>query len=370
MSVVNKMLRDLEARENGQQVSANYIHSTNKHWLYLIFAFVLLVMTIVSTFYVLKVFELTNDEESQPSLGPQQDTFNRQKGDEIAQLVKPPVDAEYVTRLKTIDQTPTTKVQVEESRQPNAEDTRLVETELAETKLLETKLTETMLAKTELEKTKGQPAAQKNIQAKSSPYFSVSPSNGANQRLSLLRAQAHIAAQQQDDARVIDLLSQILALSPNENRTRKQLSALLYSKKRLNEAQGVLLEGLKLSPEDTDLRLMLSRILFKSGDHAKAFKLLNQHPRANSASDEFISFRAALAEKIGNYKSAQNDYYILLKRNPNDAKWWLGLGVSQDKQKLAEQAINSYQQAKSLKQLPKAVESFVVERIQLLARQS
>ena len=138
----------------------------------------------------------------------------------------------------------------------------------------------------------------------------------------------------------------------------------------IGDAKNVLSIGIEQSPTDSSMRLMLSRIFYRLGELDQAFTVLAEHPYSALANDELVSFRAALAEKTGNYVIAQEDYLLLVQRNPNDAKWWLGLGVSQDKQKLSEQAISSYQQAQSLNQLPQQVDTFVAQRIQLLARRS
>jgi len=56
-------------------------------------------------------------------------------------------------------------------------------------------------------------------------------------------------------------------------------------------------------------------------------------------------------------------------RETNNDKWGIGLGVSQDKLRQSKQALESYRQAKELKQLPTQVDTFVDERIAVLARQ-
>ena len=198
----------------------------------------------------------------------------------------------------------------------------------------------------------------------------MKPSDGAKSRLSQLRSEAFLASQRQDDLEVIRLLKQILALDESETRTRKQLAALLFSKAKFQDARAILIAGLKQSPADSSMRLMLARIYYKEQSKQQAFEVLVSHPKNAQANDEMLSFRAALAEQVGEYAIAQHDYNVLVTRNPLDAKWWLGLGVAQDKQQLTQQAIGSYQQAQQLKQLPSQVESFLQQRLTLLARRS
>lgn len=200
--------------------------------------------------------------------------------------------------------------------------------------------------------------------------INISTSDGPPTKLSSLRARAHAALQKNDDALLTRLLNEILLIAPLEMQTRKKLASLLFSTNQLSEAQQILSKGIEQSPADSSLRLMLSRLFFKLGDNQNAFAVLSEHPYSSLANDELISFRAALAEKIGQYPLAQQDYQMLVQRNPNNAKWWLGLGVSQDKQQLNTQAVTSYQHAQSLQQLPEQVDSFMATRIQLLSRSS
>jgi MSHA biogenesis protein MshN len=214
---------------------------------------------------------------------------------------------------------------------------------------------------------------QVNLSSQKPPVsqtFKVKASDGAKSTLSHLRAQAHLASKRGDDVGVIENLQAIIRLTPEDLRTRKQLAALLFSKNKLQSAKKELLKAIVQAPADSSIRLMLARVHFKSGDDQLALSVLVAHPSNSLANDELLSFRAALAEKVGEYAVSQQDYQLLVQRNPSEAKWWLGLGVSQDKQMLINQALTSYEQAQSLKQLPQQVDSFVQQRIALLTERS
>ncbi len=332
MSVVNKMLRDLESREHRPINEANYIPSKSPLGLWLM---LIVVSTVIAFIASYSVFYVNNDTQT-PGRHESSETFKIQRGDQYAlanqnDAIKPP-PAQAIQTVNPVTPLPL-----------NAN--TLIEDKVAFLAMPK----EAVLGQTE---------------------FNVTPSDGAKSLLSNLRAKAHFASQQNDEEQVIAILHEILLIAPQEMRTRKQLAALLFSKEHLASAQQVLLSGIKYAPADSSLRLMLSRIFFKTGDNQQAFSILASHPYSTLANDELVSFRAALAENIGEYSQAQKDYEILVQRNPKEAKWWLGLGVSQDKQKMNEQAISAYQQAQALNQLPQQVDIFVKQRIQFLSRRS
>jgi MSHA biogenesis protein MshN len=213
-------------------------------------------------------------------------------------------------------------------------------------------------------------ATELEVQDEAQGEFSIAPSNGAKVELSSLREQARLALADDDQASAVRALRAIVNNYPEDLRAPKQLASLLFSQQRFNEAAQVLENALEGLPADSSLRMMLSRIAFKTGDIQSAYDTLAAHPFERLADIELLSFRAALAERLQHYEHANQDYSLLVGREPRNARWWLGLGVSQDKLAQNAAAIKSYQQAKDLNQLPSQVREFLQERIEILARQS
>jgi hypothetical protein len=359
MSVVNKMLRDLDNRDYTKNLnvkSANYItpNSSKSLWG---------AIGCLSFFCVLAASYSVYLVNQAPTVAPVQqipEIFNVEKGDQYAQPVNTPATPKKLSEL-VLNEPQNTQLSM---RQPDNVSVFIPNTTLKPIQNIAPQLI------TSLPLTRASKNSTNESTVVLASRLSVAPSDGSKGELSTLRAKAHMASEQKNDAEVVRLLEKILLIAPLELRTRKQLATLLFSTNQLIKAQLILAQGIIHTPADSSLRLMQSRIFFKLGDNKSAFTVLSEHPYSALANDELVSFRAALAEKIGKYGNAQQDYQILVQRNPTDAKWWLGLGVSQDKQKLNKQAINSYQQAQSLNQLPQQVDSFLAERIHLLTRAS
>jgi tetratricopeptide (TPR) repeat protein len=356
MSVVNKMLRDLDTRRQAQlstPQSANYVQPKSSRGLWIAVLSLGLLSLIIASYSVYLIGQASTDG----SLKQSPNANEILKGDQYA--AQNASQNKFASTLSVVSD-------VDEDTPSNIKLSAYLPSEIPEK--MQSFTDPVMSSSTNIDMSPR--LVTKTTSPAQSKPFSVVPSDGAKSQLSSLRAKAYMASQENDEARVVLLLNEILLIAPQEMRTRKQLAALLFSKNQLSEAKNVLSQGILQTPADSSLRLMLSRIFFRLGDLSQAFTVLAEHPYSALANDDLLSFRAALAEKTGNYDIAQQDYLVLVQRNPNDAKWWLGLGVSQDKQKLAEQAISSYQQAQSLNQLSQQVDTFVAKRIQLLARRS
>lgn len=374
MSVVNKMLRDLDNRgydQNGGVKNVNYVAPQSSKGLHAIIGCLSMVCVAVASYSVYLVNQPTTDAPVQ--VVPK--VVDVERGDQYAE------QENAVTNNNTVMQASVNSLS--ESVESQGTNKAITKSEATFANGRNThQNAPTVVAKTipnpdisplvNLASPVRTITQNVNFQddAVSAAQIKVSPSGGARTQLSALRAKAHMATQQNDNVLAVKLLRSILVLDPLEMNSRKKLAALLFSTDQFSEAQKVLSQGISQTPADSSMRLMLSRLFFKLDDNESAFKVLSDHPYNSLANDDLVSFRAALAEKIGQYGNAQKDYQLLVQRNPRDAKWWLGLGVSQDKQRLNKQAISSYQQAQSLNQLSQKVNSFMTTRIQLLTRSS
>lgn len=386
MSVVNKMLNDLESRqqlETAHQgpLQKDYVAPNNNKIMY---ACSLFVLTISFVLFSITAYLLFSDSQATQQV-PLQETelqYEPAENDQYASISRPQ-DAPLSQGQKVVD---TPESAMPESTmiasKPNTDSKKDVISQPQKTQLVakQEALPEIALSDLALEEleeattfTKAKSSGRQSNQdlvTMQSTVASKSTGNQIDMQLSSLKAQASLASRNNDNDKVMQILQQIVRISPTQSRARKQLAAMLFSASKNQQAADLLKSGLNIEPQDSSMRLMLARIYFKEGNRKHAFSLLNSHPYGQLANDELLSFRAALAEKMGDYKVAQNDYLMLVRRNPAEAKWWLGLGVSHDKQSMGEQAIAAYQQAYSLNQLPQQVNEFVQKRIALLERRS
>jgi MSHA biogenesis protein MshN len=196
--------------------------------------------------------------------------------------------------------------------------------------------------------------------------FNVTSSNKSVSGNRMLEQRIQLSLKNGDTASALKDLNNLLALEPRNGSARKRLASLEFAQSNPKRASFLLDQGIKLSPQDSSMRLMQARLLFRENRNVQALTLLNAHPQNVIADNDLLSFRAALAEKQKDYSTSLQDYSTLLQRQPKNARWMLGLAISQDKQEMHEQAVTSYKKVKSSNQLSTQVVSFVDSRLAAL----
>jgi len=217
----------------------------------------------------------------------------------------------------------------------------------------------------EIEQTNTAPTETKQTEADEA-VFNVSSSNKSASTHRMIEQRIQLSLKNGDTASALKDLNNLLALEPRNASARKRLSSLEFAQGNPKRAAFLLDQGIKLSPNDSSMRLMLARLLFRENRNAQALAILNDHPKSVIADNDLLSFRAALAEKQKDYATSLEDYAVLLQRQPSNARWMLGLAISQDKQKMIEQAVITYKKVKSSNQLSAQVVSFVDGRLAAL----
>ena len=159
-----------------------------------------------------------------------------------------------------------------------------------------------------------------------------------------------------------DSFSRVLANDPLDHETRERLAGLLYGEGRLPEAQQVLAEGIRLAPTRADFRLMQARLAMASGNKAQALQTLSDLEPSVASNLDYYATRAALAQELEQAAIASRSYQQLVIAQPTEARWWLGLGISLDKQGRALAALDAYHKALNLP-LSSASRQFVQQRI-------
>jgi MSHA biogenesis protein MshN len=217
----------------------------------------------------------------------------------------------------------------------------------------------------EIEQMDTAPTQTKQTEA-GEPVFNVSSSNKSASTHRMIEQRIQLSLKNGDTAAALKDLNNLLALEPRNASARKRLSSLEFAQGNPKRAAFLLDQGIKLSPNDSSMRLMLARLLFRENRNAQALAILNDHPKNVIADNDLLSFRAALAEKQKDYATSLQDYAVLLQRQPGNARWMLGLAISQDKQKMIKEAVITYKKVKSSNQLSAQVVSFVDGRLAAL----
>ncbi len=189
----------------------------------------------------------------------------------------------------------------------------------------------------------------------------------AGEIASLERRKYQIAMAKRDTDAAKQSLLVVLANDPLDIQSRKQLAALYYGENALDAARDTLNDGIRYSPTNADLRLLAARVLQAQGQTSEALQTLKAIMPSAQRNLDFYALRAALAQQVGDLSDAERSYRALLQAEPMAGRWWLGLAISQDKNgELAAISTASYRRALLDKTLSAASRHFAEQRIQQL----
>ncbi|MCE2596035.1 tetratricopeptide repeat protein [Motilimonas cestriensis] len=184
--------------------------------------------------------------------------------------------------------------------------------------------------------------------------------------IALYQKQAKAAKSKGDLASAQSRLEKALAIDLRHLEVRKELAAVVYGRGDRTQAINLLEQGIQLHPSNADFRLMQSRIYLANQQRNQAFQVLDQLQPNVRQNQDFYATKAALAQQLNQDDKAIIAYLALAKLQPKQAKWWLGLGISQEKLGQQRDALRSYQQADLLGGLSMASMDYVRARIALL----
>jgi MSHA biogenesis protein MshN len=188
----------------------------------------------------------------------------------------------------------------------------------------------------------------------------LTPGELAKQKL--LRAEQALA--NNNIAQAETLFEDVLLVIPDHKSARKQLAALWFGREAYSDALNLLSQGINLSPNDSEFRVMKARVYLQKNQVQQAFLTLNAMPNVNDVTHvEYQSLRATTAQQLNEFSFAAQAYQVLVSIEPSASRWWLGLAVAHDSNSKFEQASNAYQTALNKSGLSGSAETFARQRI-------
>lgn len=164
----------------------------------------------------------------------------------------------------------------------------------------------------------------------------------------------------------ISALEQTLRLFPRHEAARQTLIGLLLESWRADEAMQQLEQGLALDPAQTALAMTLARLqVERNGAALQTLQRSLPHAQDNA---EYQGFIAALLQREQRHKEAVEHYTSALRMNPGNGIWWMGLGISLQADQRLPDARMAFQKAKASGTLDGELSNFVDKKLQQLAR--
>lgn len=160
-----------------------------------------------------------------------------------------------------------------------------------------------------------------------------------------------------------------LAVEPGHMIARDMLLRLLASQQRTADMRTELAAGLREAPGHLPYRLRYARLLIEEGALPEAHEQLLRRPRpAIADAPDLYAMLATLYQRRGQYAEAAQTYRALLAVRPQQALWWMGLGIALEGTSSMEPARQAYRQALDRGGLSAGLQDYIRQRLAVLDR--
>ncbi len=133
---------------------------------------------------------------------------------------------------------------------------------------------------------------------------------------------------------------------PRHSAARQTLLAILVEQKRWDEAQSLLSVGLGLLPTQAAWAMALARIQVERGKTAEAWETLQKYQLHGEQNAEYQGFAGALLQRLGKPHEAAMRYQLAVQLRPEAGRWWLGLGLALESEGHGSEAKHAYARAR------------------------
>ena len=202
--------------------------------------------------------------------------------------------------------------------------------------------------------------------AKPEPTFVIEKTSNKltpEQRVEKLLNKARSSYEKGYITEAIEDLTKLLSISDSNIEARTLLAGAWYGRGEGNRAIAIINDGLQRYPLIEEWRTTAAKIFFKENNLAGAFSYLNVE--LTNASKEFYTLKGNLARQLKQYPAAESAYQKLSEIEPFVGNWWLGLAIVQDSQS-KQQALQNYKKVIEIGGVSAQSMTFAQQRIDVL----
>lgn len=171
------------------------------------------------------------------------------------------------------------------------------------------------------------------------------------------------AVRRGDSAAALLSLQRALELEPAHVKARQALLSVLVGAKQWTEARQVAKTGLAVDPTQAGLAAILARLQFEQGDTAAALDTLARHAAHATGNADFQGLFAYLLQKQQRPAEAAQRFQAALALRPNEGRWWFGLGLALESAHRGSEAKEAYARAREVGNLPPDMASVVEQKL-------
>lgn len=136
---------------------------------------------------------------------------------------------------------------------------------------------------------------------------------------------------------------QIRQLEPSLSEAYLELSRLAQARQNDAAAVQILEQASAAGVQDPKLSMALAALALKQQNWDKALSYLQYEPDIFNYTD-FYALKAAALQKTSEHAQAIQVFQQLARQQPQQPRWWLGMALSYDAMSQSEQALHAYRQ--------------------------
>ena len=178
------------------------------------------------------------------------------------------------------------------------------------------------------------------------------------------RALAHLQEARVGEA--IAALEQALKLEPGHEAARQTLVGLLIEAKRPDEAMRQLQQALAFDPRQPAMAMLLARLQIEGG--ASGIDTLQRSLAYAGGNADYHAFLAGALQRQGRHADAAEQYAAALRANPQNGVWLMGLGISLQAEKRNAEALDAFRKARASASLGPELQAFVERKLVQLSQ--
>jgi hypothetical protein len=140
---------------------------------------------------------------------------------------------------------------------------------------------------------------------------------------------------------------------------REHLLALYGRQKQVERQRRLLRGSMEMYPDTALFKTEYARSLYQSAAYRAVIQLFTNDIAIDATQQALV---AASYQRLDEHEDAVRHYQLSLAQDANNARNWIGLGISQENTAALAEALNSYQQAVKLGGLNSRLRAFVAAR--------
>lgn len=380
MSVINKMLKDLESRQqqhqvtNLESVAAAKLpqQSGARVWLWVLLVVLLLAFAASGVWMWLKL-------EQQARVSPMQASQQSREIPETSQVQQPEsIQAEAKSgsndevQVTSVETTAAMSSSTAVKAQPQALESELKAEPVPEVKQRPApaiaQVANTVSAQAE-QTDSSQPelasvVKAEPVESKPAGKMEITPVPMSPKELAAKRLELGEKAEQDGNlARAESEFKLALEYNPALHAAREQLAAVQYGQSRLDLAAQTLVQGIEAFPQYQNYKLLLAKVFQANGQAQRAFDSLSAMQASGGMAIEKWALMGDLAQDLNQMDKAEQAYNQLLALQPGDGRWLTAKAYVIDSQGRFSDAAGLYRQALSSNSLSDSAVTFVQQRL-------